>query len=182
LEPKEPKQTHPAISLLCILTVCFGVGFLASQVALEGLAWWYPTLQQPILAPPQWSFAPVWAAFYGLMGWAAWLVWKAPPSAARGFALVTFGVQLLLNGLWPWIFFSLHKLPLAFFESLVLMLAITLAILAFSKVSRTAAWLLFPYLVWICLTALLSYSIWKLNPNEGIPKTAIPPTQARPGR
>jgi tryptophan-rich sensory protein len=34
---------------------------------------------------------------------------------------------------------------------------------AFAKISRSAAWLLAPYILWVSFAAYLNYAIWILN-------------------
>jgi tryptophan-rich sensory protein len=36
---------------------------------------------------------------------------------------------------------------------------------AFARVSRVAAWLMLPYLVWLGFALSLNASIWRLNPT-----------------
>jgi tryptophan-rich sensory protein len=38
-----------------------------------------------------------------------------------------------------------------------------LTIFAFSKINKTAAWLLVPYISWVSFAAILTYTIWQLN-------------------
>jgi tryptophan-rich sensory protein len=52
---------------------------------------------------------------------------------------------------------------LALVEIVALWTAILLTILAFSKVSRAAGWLLVPYLAWVTFATALNAGIWWLN-------------------
>jgi translocator protein len=166
---------NPVIALLLAMTICYGVGFIGNLATAQGLSGWYQGLRAPMFAPPGIVFAPVWTVLYGLMGWSLWLLWRSEPSPARSGALAAFAVQLALNGLWPWLFFAGHKLALAFYEILALDLAVVATIVLAARVQRRSAWLLVPYLLWLCFASLLSFSYWKLNPYEGVPPSAIPP-------
>jgi translocator protein len=179
IEPKEHRQTSPIIVLLLLMLACYGVGFLGNFATIEGLAGWYQTIQKPAFTPPAAIFAPVWTILYGLMGWAAFLVWREPASRNRTVALVLFALQLALNGLWPWLFFAWNQLALSFYEIVFLDIAVLATIGAAAKVHRKAAWLLIPYLAWVLFATLLGFSIWRLNPYEGVPKEAIPPGPGR---
>lgn len=160
----------PLISLIVCLTLCFLVAFVGSQASIMGLQGWYQTLNKPALNPPGWVFAPVWTVLYLMMGVALWQVWRSEPSSLRSWGLSLFGLQLVLNGLWSWLFFAWHKLPLAFWEIVLLDLAILATILVFAKVRSSAAWLLVPYLAWCCFASLLSFGIWRMNIESSTPR------------
>ncbi len=126
---------------------------------------WYAMLAKPALNPPSWVFAPVWTTLYLLMGVALWLVWvntSAAPAARRR-AMAVFFIQLALNSLWSIIFFGLHSPGGALVEIVFFWLAILATIVAFYKISKPAAWLLVPYILWVSFAMYLNYSIWVLN-------------------
>ncbi len=148
---------------------------------------WYATLTKSVLNPPAWVFGPVWTALFLLMGVALWLVWKndwivqnhileerGKPwnrlserfwtgSWQKGNVMAIFGIQLVLNVLWTVIFFGFQNPGLAFFEIMALWFAILYAIINFYRISKTAAWLLVPYLLWVSFAVYLNYAIWVLN-------------------
>ncbi len=157
----------PMISLLLFLSVCYLVGFIGSQANVQGMPVWYQTIQKPSWNPPGWLFAPVWTILYGMMGYAAWLVWMTPagelPSGRRTRALVLFFAQLVLNGLWSWIFFGWHEIRIAFFEIVNLWFAILATMIMFFRVRPLAGWLLVPYLLWVTFATALNFAIWQMN-------------------
>ena len=143
--------------LLCLAAAA--VGALASVQAVE----FYGQLAQPSWAPPSSLFGPVWSVLYALMGIAAWLVWRSPGS--KGAALGLFGVQLAANALWSWLFFAWHLGALAAVEVLVLLALIVATIMAFWRISRPAALLLVPYLLWVSFASVLTWTVWRSNPG-----------------
>jgi len=154
------KVTYIAISV----TVCLLIGFLSGFATQSSVNDWYPALNKPGFNPPNEIFAPVWTVLYVLMGVAAGMVWS------KGFhhiwvktALYHFGLQLLFNALWSIVFFGLKNPLLAFFVILTLMTLVLLTIKWFKVVSKVAAYLLIPYLLWICFATILNYKIWELN-------------------
>lgn len=161
-----------ALPLVGFVLVAELAGILGSVFTAPQIGTWYAGLVKPELAPPNWVFAPVWTTLFALMGVAAYLVWRRGAGAARRLALTLFFVQLALNALWSFIFFGstsltingLNNIGVAFIEITVLWLAILATILAFRRISRTAAWLLAPYLLWVTWAAYLNYRIWTLNP------------------
>jgi tryptophan-rich sensory protein len=122
------------------------------------------TLNKPIFNPPNWVFAPVWSALYIMMGVSAGWVW------AKGFhhkwvktGLYHFGFQLLLNGLWSIVFFGLKQPFYGLLVIMALLVVLSLTIKWFNVVSKFAAILLIPYLLWVCFATALNYKIWELN-------------------
>jgi tryptophan-rich sensory protein len=99
-----------------------------------------------------------------MMAVAAWLVWRHGGWAAQRRPLGLFLAQLALNAAWTPLFFGLHWPGVAFFEIVLLWLAIAATIAAFRPVSRAAMGLLMPYLAWVSFAAALNFTLWRLNP------------------
>lgn len=157
-------KTVRIIPLVTSLAIALSAGFLGSLFTTSSIDTWYMTLAKPELAPPNWVFAPVWTVLYLLMGLAAYLVWRHAAHRRLGKeALAVFGLQLVLNVLWSALFFGLRSPGLALVEIVVLWSAIVWSMLLFSKVSRAAALLLAPYLLWVTFAAYLNYMLWVLN-------------------
>jgi tryptophan-rich sensory protein len=97
------------------------------------------------------------------MGVAAWLVWRERGFAhARG-ALGLFILQLGVNALWSWLFFGWHRGGWALADILLLLVLIVATMVAFARIRLLAAWLLAPYLLWVCFATALNYSVWQRN-------------------
>lgn len=154
------KVTYIAISV----AICLIIGFLSGFATQSSVNDWYLTLNKPSFNPPNWIFGPVWAVLYILMGIAAGIVW------AKGFyhiwvktALYNFGFQLLFNVLWSVVFFGFKNPFWALLVILFLLALILVTIKWFNVVSRTAAYLLIPYFLWVCFATILNYRIWEMN-------------------
>jgi tryptophan-rich sensory protein len=149
--------------LLCVVA-CEMAGIAGSFFTTPAIGTWYATLNKPPISPPNWIFAPVWTLLFALMGIAIYLVlaqdWKEIKVRR---AAKMFWIQLSLNVLWSAVFFGVHSPKFAFFEIIFLWLAIAATIKRFSAVSKTAAWLLVPYILWVSFAALLNFLIWQLN-------------------
>ena len=88
-----------------------------------------------------------------------------PPAPGRGLALGLFALGFVINLTWSPVFFRLHLiLPALAIIGIMLVLAIA-TIFAFARVSRVAAWLLLPYVIWLSFAFMLNASIWRLNPT-----------------
>lgn len=69
-------------------------------------------------------------------------------------------MQLALNLAWTPLFFGLQRPDLGLLVIGALWIAIVATIVAFARVSRAAAALLVPYLVWVSFAAVLNYAIY----------------------
>ena len=126
---------------------------------------WYDGLKKPSWTPSDGAFGPVWMVLFTLMGIAAWRVWQRreenPAESKR--ALQLWGVQLVLNAAWGWIFFGMRKPKWALGEIFVLWNAIILTMRALGKRDRVAGALFVPYLLWTSFAALITLEIARRN-------------------
>jgi tryptophan-rich sensory protein len=120
-------------------------------------------LKKPTWNPPGWIFGPVWTALYLSMAVAAWLVWRRRPGVNITPAMLLFALQLILNLFWSVLFFGMRNPMLAFFEIILLWVAILLTTIACWRIRPKAGMLLLPYLAWVGFAALLNFSIWRMN-------------------
>lgn len=150
--------------LAIAIILCEGIGIISGLLTANEIGNWFTTINKPMWNPPGYLFGPVWTILYLLMAIALWLVWKTPTeSAAKSNAINFFIFQLSLNFLWSLFFFKLHSPALAFLNILLLIITILITIFSFAKISKNAAWLLVPYISWVCFAAVLNYTIWMLN-------------------
>ncbi|MEM9681699.1 MAG: TspO/MBR family protein [Pseudomonadota bacterium] len=155
--------------------ICDILGFLAflavcTATAATGARFrpgpWYEGLAKPFWTPPNWIFAPVWTVLYVMIAVAGFLVWTQGETAAVALPLIVYGLQLVLNALWSYLFFGIRRPDLAFADILVLWLAVLATVLLFFPVAPIAGWLLIPYLLWVSFAIALNYSVWQLNRNR----------------
>ena len=152
------------IKLAASVVMCLLAGFVGSLFTTPKIDGWYASIHKPSFTPPGWLFGPVWTLLYVLMGIALYIVWRKG-LAAKGvkIALAVFLVQLVLNALWSFAFFGAES-PLAGLVVIVALWAmIAAAIAAFAPVSRAAAALLMPYILWVSFATILNASIYFLN-------------------
>ena len=104
---------------------------------------------------PGWIFPVVWSILYILMGISSYLV------SDNRELLKIYYLNLIVNLLWPIIFFSLGLKILAFFWILALILIVGYMIYRFYNKNKLSAYLLIPYLLWLIFAAFLNLSMIK---------------------
>jgi len=161
----QPRFTFRSLlQLATAIVIAEMAGIIGSIFTVAEIPGWYAGLNMPSFAPPNWVFGPVWTTLFLLMGVSAFLVWRQGLKRQDvKIALALFAFQLALNTLWSFMFFGLHNPGAALVEIVLLWLAILATIVAFAKVSKLAAWLLVPYILWVSFATILNYAIWWLN-------------------
>lgn len=158
------RNLSSTLKLVIAILACEVIGFTSGLIGSAAMNTWFDNLQKPSWNPPGFLFAPVWTLLYALMGIAFWLIWKnESPEANKRSAYFAFALQLFLNFWWSIIFFRFQSPFFALIEILLLLAMILLTAYQFSKISKTAAWLLVPYVLWVSFASVLNYTIWSLN-------------------
>lgn len=140
--------------ILPILT--FLIAWLGSLSSSHSDWSWYESLNKPSFNPPNYLFGIVWPVLYILMAIVSYL------NAHKIFIL--YIMQIILNGLWSWLFFVLQSTEFAFLN---IVLLIFINVLILKQIRQDKAWvsvlLYSPYLIWICFASVLNLAIIILN-------------------
>lgn len=156
-------KKNSAYSLIAFIFLCLSLGFIGSFWTMETVATWYPALSKPSWTPPNWLFGPVWTLLYVMIAFSGWLIFKEEKSPERSEALIFYAIQLSLNFIWPYLFFSLKSPLLGLIDIVLLLIFIILTLFKSWTVRPLAALLLAPYLLWVSYAFLLNLAIWGLN-------------------
>lgn len=160
---------------LVAVPVVLGLGLLSGWASNSGDGnAWYALLRKPSFIPPGWAFGAAWSVLYVLQGVALALILNARGNTLRGLAIMLFIVQLALNLAWSPLFFAMHQVTAALWLIGAMFVAALATTLVFGRVRPLAAWLMVPYLAWLCFAALLNYGTHRLNPDaeQLVPSTA----------
>ncbi len=125
----------------------------------------YKNLKKPSFTPPAFVFRWVWGLLYFLMLVSFLMILFSPSSFYKIYAVAIFILQLFLNLIWSPIFFIYKKIKSALFVCIALAFCVLLMIFVFYKVSKIAAILQIPYLIWLMVAISLNASIVRLNPD-----------------
>jgi benzodiazapine receptor len=148
--------------LIAWLVISFATSSIGAVASIQAKSF-YALLSQPVWAPPPWLFGPVWTVLYGMMAFAAWLVWRSGGLRNNRIALFFFSAQLILNALWSWLFFAWQLGAMAFAEIMLLWIFIVITVVLFWRVRPLAGAMLIPYLLWVSFAAALNYTLWQLD-------------------
>lgn len=122
----------------------------------------YNDIVQPSFAPPGVVFPIMWTILYTLMGISSYIILESNSYDKIG-ALGIYILQLIVNLLWSFIFFSFKWYLISFFWILLLIILVVIMIRKFFNISKISAYLQIPYLIWLIFAAILNLSIYILN-------------------
>ena len=152
------------LKFIISIIICQSAGIFGSLFTFDSISDWYVTLEKPAFAPPNWIFGPVWITLYFLMGLSLYIVWKDElKSKTRNAFFVVFGIQLILNALWSFLFFGLRSPFLGLLDIILLDIMVIVTIIYAKSISKLAIILLIPYLIWIVFASFLNYVIFLVN-------------------
>ena len=140
-------------AVFIFVTASLVLGSLASSDASNDQ--WYQNLNKSSLNPPGYIFGIVWPILYFLMS----------ISAYRTFSSIKnlFYIQLILNTIWSWLFFSFH-MPLISLIDINLLIFLNIFILfKMLKVDIFSGVIYLPYIMWLVFASYLNVFIVLYN-------------------
>ena len=149
------KQFESYLISLVILVV---VMFLPNSVMKKSInSSWYNCIRAPI-TPPKFVFPIVWTFLYITIGIALAQTLMLRDSYERNILLGLFGLNLILNVVWSFVFFGNHDIIMALFIILNLIVS-TLFILyyIYLLLPLWVFWMLLPYIAWLHFACVLNF-------------------------
>ena len=122
---------------------------------------WYSTIIKPSFNPPDWVFAPIWMSLYLLIGYASWLMWSSRNNTQK--ILNIYFIHLIFNASWTITFFAFHQILASLIIVGLIIFFVVWLIRLYYPINKISAYLMLPYLSWLCFAFVLNYSIFTLN-------------------
>ncbi len=142
------------VSLIIVLGISF-VGSLFTSGNTDSS--WYLE-NKPSFTPPSWVFGPVWTILYLLIALSLYFVWTKAKRNEKKKIVVIYGINLVANVLWSYLFFGIQNPLLSFIDLLVIFGSIIGMMVVAEKIDRKVAWLLVPYLLWVGFAGVLNFA------------------------
>jgi translocator protein len=150
------KRINWNVFITC-LVIIFLVAFIGSIfTSSETKSDWYDSIK-PSITPPNYVFPIVWSILFFLIALSLYFSWVNSKKNQKIKIILVFGINFLLNILWSILYFKIKNPTFAFYEIILLILSIFSMIFITSKISRKSAYLLIPYLLWVCFASVLNY-------------------------
>lgn len=154
-------------SRLQTLLICIAIPLITGAISgflSNGSMQTFQKLKKPPFAPPGYLFPIVWTVLYTLMGISSFLIYTSGKKQKNIHdALTLYFVQLAVNFFWSIFFFQFEWYLFSFFWLVFLWILIVKMIVAFSQISKQAALLQAPYLLWVTFAGYLNFFIYIEN-------------------
>ena len=121
----------------------------------------YNKLIKPPLAPPGYIFGIIWSILYVLMG-ISYSILEINGKIDDRIKKVYY-IQLLVNVLWPIIFFVLKLRFISIIWIMILIFLILKMIKLFYDKNKISSYLQIPYLIWTIFATYLNIGVYLLN-------------------
>ena len=148
-------------SLAISIAIPFLLGALTGFITKKSMDS-YSSLIHPPLSLPSILFPIIWTILYIAMGISSWIIYQSNHPHSQQ-ALKIYGIQLVINILWPILFFTFHLSFISFLWIVLLIFLVILMIIMFYQISHLAAYLQIPYLLWLIFAGYLNLCIFILN-------------------
>lgn len=124
----------------------------------------YENLNKFFLTPPPIVFRIVWPMLYGLMGTAAYRIYmKNSHGAKDNGGYFYYIIQLIVNLIWPFVFFTFRLYGVSFVIIIILVILVLITTYKFYKTDKISGILMIPYLLWLIFAGGLNFFIYTLN-------------------
>lgn len=124
---------------------------------LSGLGNNYNNFVKPDIMPPNIVFPITWSILYTIMGISNYLIEKDGKKSKY------YLPQLIVNLIWPIIFFVFKAYFIAILWIIILIALVVLMMLEFYKTNKIASLINIPYILWLIFALVLSIQVYLVN-------------------
>lgn len=143
--------------LLLFLVVNFGALYIGSLLMINGpKTQWYSNLNQAPWTPPGWVFGFAWSTI--MICFSIFMAYLVDTLGFNKIAMI-FGIQIVLNVIWNYIFFNLHNTEFGLVIIVLLTLVVFYFLYNYISVLKLKSLLILPYFLWLLVATSLNLYI-----------------------
>ena len=143
--------------LIICLVIAYGVAFIGSLFTAPGVSSdWYQQIK-PGLTPPNYVFPIAWNILFFLIALSLYFAWIKAKKSEKSKVAWLFGINLILNIFWSFLFFFLKNPISSFIEIIILWFSILFIVILIYRISKISSYLIIPYLLWVGFASILNY-------------------------
>lgn len=112
------------------------------------------------IAPSDIVFPIVWTILYGILGYSYYVLKNEYYNFK---SKILYIIQLIINLVWPIIFFKFGLFLLSFIWIILLDVLVILMLLSFYKINKKLFFINIPYILWLMFASILNYLTYIIN-------------------
>ncbi len=157
------RRATVAQALIVATLICAASALLEGFLAGRGVQSFFVTIRQPRYSLPLrvWYFIGV--LYYVMCFVVLSRLFAQQASFGRDGALLLILLMMIVNALWNFVFFRLKDMFMSWIAGLPYGVLAILLFACLLSVDRPAAWVVLPYLVYLCYASIWGYRVWMLN-------------------
>lgn len=145
------------VTLIICLAIVYAVALAGSFFTSKSVKTdWFESIR-PSITPPSYVFPIVWNILFFLIALSLYFAWTNSKKRQKLPIAAAFCINFALNISWSFFYFYLKSPLLAFINIIALIISIAFMIIVAKKASKTSAYLLIPYLLWVCFASVLNF-------------------------
>ena len=119
----------------------------------------YDNLKKSPLTPPNYVFGIVWPILYLLMAISFFLILHNSNNSNNNYIIYIFFINLFFNFIWTYLFINFKDKKVALIDLIIVLILICYCFKEFIKINKIAAYILLPYMIWLCFALYLNIYI-----------------------
>ena len=124
----------------------------------------FEQIRKPFLTPPSALFPIVWTVLYVLMAvGVSIIITSGGDDNEKGLCITIYVIQLLFNFMWSIWFFKINAFLFAFIWFCIMLGFIIAMTVCFLKISKIAAYIQIPYIIWTAFAGYLNFAVYLIN-------------------
>lgn len=154
-------------SWMVIGGVMLGLAFALGSVTTSRGRGWFRRLRRPDWLTFEKFIPVIWTTVFTCAAWSAYIIWEREPGTSRTWGLMAIYLLLeVVTLLYTPLMLGARRIRVGLWLGAAgLVVAIALFIMLL-PLSRPAAWLLLPYLIWSPIGTYTTWEMMQLNPEE----------------
>ena len=152
----------PYLNFIFSLAVVLITYLLCGWFNRVGMQNFYADIQKSTLTPPNYVFPIVWTILYVLMILAFDLILNIHDKNIKP-AVTVFLINLAMQIVWTYAFFYQARFLAGLIIIVLLIITAVCLFYSFRHLSKTAAYLMIPYILWLLFAAYLNWAVVSLN-------------------
>jgi len=142
-------------TLLVSLVLVYSIAFIGSLFTSIDNSW-YESIK-PSITPPSFVFPIVWNILFFLIALSLYFAWTNSKKLDKKKLILIFGINLILNAFWSFLYFKMQNPLYAFFDLILIWISILGMIFVTYKINKKSSYLLVPYLLWVSFAGILNW-------------------------